>query len=195
MVGFLKTLGTDSQFVSFHTQTEVRMRKTGNPFVGTVKVTKLTGLIGVNFVKAVRRRMAEILGMDFVDTEYTPGSTWYTHLQTDEGKPLPLCVHQEDEQRFYVQFFPHPRKYRNTEYHLRGRKLTEAEVALMKTFVVKREGDEFKPVVITLAIDSIRKMSVRRITVLNNTVNRLTQTLTQLRPAQKRVPATLATSN
>lgn len=185
MVGFLKTVGTSSSFVSLVTETEVKMRKTGNPYVGTVKVVKRTGLINVDFVKSVRRRMAEIQQVAFSETEYTPGKTWYEHLQTAEGKPLPLCVHQKDARRFYLQYYP--LRSHGEKYFLNGRELTAEEVTQMETFITEKEHKPFKPIVITLAIDSIRKMKARNITVLNETIDRLAQTFAELNPAQPTV--------
>lgn len=187
IVEFLKSLGTGSAFVSLRTETEVVMNKTGNPFIGTVKVTKRCGIINVNFVKSVRRRMANILKVDFDETVYVPGVTWYKHVHTEEGKPLSLCVHQDDAQRFYVQFFP--LKTEKAEYFLNGEQLTENEVRIMYDFFVpKKKRNVFKPIVIVVAIDSIREMRARSITLMNKTVDRIAMKLSELRPAQKRVP-------
>lgn len=182
MVGFLKTVGTSSSFVSLVTETEVKMRKTGNPFLGAVKVVKRTGLINVNFVNSVRRRMAELQKVAFSETEYTAGTTWYKHIQTAEGKALPLCIHKDDDRRFYLQYFP--LRSRGAKYFLKGRELSAEEVAQMETFITEPERKAFKPIVITLAIDSIRKMSARNITVLNETIDRIAQSYAELKPAQ-----------
>ncbi len=182
MVGYLKTLGTSSSFVSLETETEVKMRKTGNPFVGTVKVVKRTGLINVDFVSSVRRRMAEIQKVAFSETEYVAGTTWYKHVQTAEGKALPLCVHKDDDRRFYLQYFP--LRSHGEIYFLKGRQLSAEEVVQMETFITEKERKAFKPIVITLAIDSIRKMKARNITVLNETIDRIAQSYAKLQPAQ-----------
>lgn len=182
MVGYLKTVGTGSSFVSLQTETAVKMRKTGNPFLGTVKVTKRTGIINVNFVNAVRRRMAEIQRVAFTETEYTKGTTWYVHVQNQEGKPLPLCVHKNDDKRFYLQFYP--LRSHHATYFLNGRQLSIEEVAQMETFITETERKAFKPIVITLALDSIRSMKARNVTVLNKTIDRLAQSYAQLNPAQ-----------
>jgi hypothetical protein len=185
MVAFLKMIGTGSQFVSLKTETAVKMRKTNNPFVGAVKVTKRTGLVNVDFIAAVRRRMAELQQVAFSETEYEAGSTWYKHVSTEEGKSLPLCVHQKDERKFYLQFFP--LHSRDTKYFLNNRELSLEEINQMKTFITEQERNEFKPIVITLAIDSIREMRAKSITILNKTVNRLAQRMSQMEPAQKTV--------
>jgi hypothetical protein len=39
---FLRELGTQVRFISLVTETEVEMRKTGNPFVGTVWSMSIT---------------------------------------------------------------------------------------------------------------------------------------------------------
>jgi hypothetical protein len=180
MVKFLGALGTGCQFVSLRTETVVQMRTTDNPFVGTVKVTKRVGLINVDFVSSVRRRMADLLGIPFVETVYVPGETWFRHVQR------PLMVHKTDERRFYCQFFP--LKSEGTRYFLKGKELTKDEVEQMRGFVIQKTRDDRKPLVIVLAIDSIREMRARTVTILNQTVNRIAQRLSEQTPAQKRVP-------
>ena len=107
MVGFLKTIGTESQFISMLTVTSPSMRKTRNPFLGVLKVSRRNGLLNVNFTSAVERKVAEHFGLKPSEVEYIPGKTWYKHLQTAEGKPLALCVHQKDSSKYYLQYYPH----------------------------------------------------------------------------------------
>lgn len=172
MVGFLKGLGTASCFVSMRTETEVKMRKTGNPYVGAVKVSRRNGLINVNFRNAVARRCAE-MGVH----QPEPGETWYVHDSTVEGQPLALCYSKHPVKRTgkvepYLQYYPHKTLGRN-EYFLNGRQLSEAEVKEMKTFEYQDNRDERKPTVITLMMDSIRELKVRKVTILNNTISRI----------------------
>ena len=168
LVGFLRTIGTQSRFVSLRTETAVKMRKTGNPFVGTVKVARRNGLVNVNFVNSVNRNM-EKAGVE--NPDYTPGETWYTHTTTEDGKSLPLCVNKKDPSKYYLQYFP----YRNlgTHYVLNGKVLSADEVTKMKTFIAEDSRSEYKPLVITLAIDSIREIKFRQVTLLNETISRI----------------------
>lgn len=176
MVGFIRSIGTECCFVSMLTETEVKMRKTGNPFVGAVKVSQRNGLLNVNYVESVKRKLAEQTGTPLKDVDYAAGSTWYKHTETEEGKPLPLCVHQKDESRFYLQYFPH-RTIGDNKYFLNGRELTPAEVTEMKKFIPPDNRVEYKPLVITLAIDSIRSLRARRIKMLNHTVSKIASRL------------------
>lgn len=175
MVGFIRSVGTSSMFVSLLTETEVDMvkkdRATGqsNPYLGTIKVSRRNGLLNVNFVKSVERNM-EKSGVE--NPTYVPGTTWYVHESTEEGKPLPLCVHKKDSNRFYLQYFPH-RSIGENRYFLRGQELTPEQVKDMERFLSVKKASEFKPIVITLAIDSIREMKARSIKMLNHTVSRL----------------------
>ncbi len=161
MVGFLKSVGTECRYVSMITVTEVKMRKTGNPYLGAVKVSNRNGLINVNFTNSVERRVAESLGISPTQVEYTPGKTWYKHLQTAEGKPLALCVHQSDEGKYYLQYFPHKAK---SVYLFKGELIAYEKLA---PFVTEKEQNEFKPVVITLALKSIRQVKFRKLTFKN----------------------------
>ena len=191
MVDFIRSVGTGCQFVSMKTETEVKMRKTGNPFVGAVKVSRRNGLINVNFVESVKRKLTELNGEK---TDYVAGSTWYRHEMTEDGKPLALCVHSKDNQKFYLQYFPNRTLGRN-EYFLNGRKLTAAEVAQMKTFITEKETAEHKPRVITLAMASIRELKARNIKLLNNTADKLAKKMSDFSfTVQPATPATAPVS-
>ena len=154
---FLRILGTECQFISMETETEVKMRKTGNPWLGTVKVTKRNGLVNVNHEDRVNRRMKEA----GLDPSYTAGETWYVHETTADGKVIPLCQSKKDANAKYLQFFPH--RSRGTKYFLNGRELTAEEVEQMKTFVPEKDWGEFKQPVITLKMDSIRRIKFRKL--------------------------------
>jgi len=171
-VGFLKGVGTASCFISMRTETQVKMSKTGNPYYGAVKVSRRNGLINVNFRKAVNRRCVE-MGV----TPPVAGETWYVHDSTVEGNPLALCYSKGPVKRTgkvepYLQYYPHRTLGRNT-YFLNGRQLSDAEVKAMKEFVIENDRDKRKPAVITLMMDSIREIKVRKITLLNNTFSRI----------------------
>ena len=157
LVSFLRILGTECQFVSLETETKVKMNKTGNPFVGTVKVTKRNGLVNVNHEDRVNRRMKEA----GLDPSYTAGETWYVHETTADGKVIPLCQSKKDANAKYLQFFPH--RSRGTKYVLNGRELTAEEVTKMKTFIPEKDWGEFKQPVITLKMDSIRRIKFRKL--------------------------------
>lgn len=173
LVGFLRSLGTTSTFISMRTETVVEMRKTKNPYVGTVKVQKRNGLINVNFVRSVERNM-EKAGIE--NPEYVAGKTWYVHESTEEGKPLPLCIHKKDKNKFYLQYYPH-KTIGETTYWLNGKQLTKEQVSEMQKFVIEDKKDTFKPIVLTFSIDSIRELKARQITILNHTISRLKKIL------------------
>ena len=169
MVGFIRSIGTECRFVSMVTETSLPMNKTNNPWYGTVKLSHRNGLVNVNFVKSTSRNLTELTG---VKTTYEAGSTWYVHEQTVDEKPLPLCVSKKDDKKFYIQYFPH-RTIGMNRYFLNGRELTSAEVEQMKPFIKTQTKSDFKPLVITLSIDSIRQLRSRRVNMLNETVSRI----------------------
>lgn len=210
MVGFLRTLGLSTAFISLRTETIVEQRKfnltgrkvmsrrTGkpinekvaNPYYGAVKLCRRNGLVNVNFVKAVERRIAEQTGKPLAEVEYKRGQIWYYHATTNDGKPLPLCIHKSDARRFYLQFFP-LRNLGQTLYVLNGKEMSKEQVNDMyANWVTERDENEMKPEVMTLAIDSIRQIKARQITLLNATVSRILDRLKgkPLTPAQPRIP-------
>jgi len=199
LIGFLRGIGTECRFVTLDTETVMDMRKfedtgrkvlspkTGklinekipNPYLGTVKVAKRNGLVGVDFVKACERRYAELNGLSVKDVEYTPGDVWYVHCMTQDGKPLALCEGKKPSKRTgkiekYLQYFP-LRNLGETAYiHPTIGRLTAEQVKDMyKRFVADDEREEWKPNVITLGIDSIRSITFRKIKLLNETTSRL----------------------
>jgi len=164
MVGYLKSLGTECRFISMNTETEVKMRKTGNPFVGAVKRTKRNGLINVNFVKSVERKMAKAAGIKPSEVDYKAGETWYVHVMTAEGKPMPLCVDKKTETKHYLQYFPH-RSFK-TQYFHNGVEVSYSDLA---PFITEKPVNPVKPLVITLAMKSIKNIKFRKITAVNET--------------------------
>lgn len=155
---FLRHLGTECRFITMLTEVEVEMRKTGNPFLGTIKRSRRNGLVNVHFSNGVRRRMME-KGVN--PDNHVPGSTWYIHEHTNDGKPLPLCQSKKDNSVKYLQYYPH-RSFDN-EYILNGVPLTPKEIELMKTFIPPVKGNEFKPLVITLKMSSILWVKFRKV--------------------------------
>jgi len=155
---YLRSVGTGCRFISLLTEVEVEMRKTNNPFVGTVKRSRRNGLINVNFSDGVRRRMME-KGVDPMN--HVPGSTWYVHEHDEKGNPLPLCQSKKDNSVKYLQYYPH-RSFDN-EYFLHGIPLTQKEIEVMKTFIPPIKGNEFKPLVITLKMSSILWIKFRKV--------------------------------
>jgi len=139
------------------TETQVKMRKTNNPFIGTVKVCHRNGLVNVNHEKRVNRRMVE----SGLDPLYVTGETWYVHETTTEGKTISLCQSKKDNNVKYLQYFPH--RNLSTKYRLNGRELTQDEVVTMKTFIPVVVTKEFKEPVITLKMESIKTIKFRRL--------------------------------
>ena len=155
---FLRELGTEVRFISLVTSTEVKMRKTGNPYVGTVKVVRRNGIVNIDHSKRPIRRMME---QGIENPVYVPGSTWYVHETTNDGKIIPLCHSKKDPSVKYLQFFPH-RSY-DPKYFLNGVELTETEVETMKTFIPEKDWGEFKQPVIVLKMESILSIKFRRL--------------------------------
>jgi hypothetical protein len=155
---FLRNLGTQCRFISMTTEVEVECRKTNNPFVGTVKRSRRNGLVNVKYVEGIIRRMRES-GIE--EPTYTPGKTWYVHEHDTQGNPIPLCQSKKDNSKKYLQYFPW-RSYDNTYFH-NGVQLTDKEIEILKTFIPPITTKPFKRSVITLSMDSIRRITFRNI--------------------------------
>ena len=175
LAGFVKSLGSQSMFVSILMETAVdmvkkhRVTKLPNPFLGTVKRSHRNGLLNVDYKAAVERKVKEVTGLTI---DYQPGETWYVNFTNEQGKALPLCHHKADTGRMYVQFYPH--KYiGQTSYWLNGVQLTPAQVTEMKEYLSKDDKSEFKPNVIAPALDSIRLLKARRVTIKNELLSKI----------------------
>jgi len=174
LVGFLRGIGTACRFVTVDTETQVKnMPKTGNPYWGTVKVCRRNGFINANFVSAVQKRYAKLHGLNPKDVTYTPGEVWYRHCATGEGKPLCLCEHKANPRKKYMQIFPLRNLGETIYVHPTLGKLSRAQVKDMESRMYVSNSPEWKPEVITLAIDSIRSVTFAKVKLTNDTATRL----------------------
>jgi hypothetical protein len=163
LVDFIRFLGTDCAFISLLTITPMRMIRTGNPFVGTLKISRRNGLVNVNFVKVCSRNLRR---------KYTPGETHYVHEQNEIGKPIPLCFKKTNRQRFYLQYFPH-KTIGETKYWLNDRFLTPREIRQMSRFICEKDVPAFKPKVCIFNMTSIVELKARKIHLTNKTIQKL----------------------
>ena len=165
---YLRNLGTECRFISMETEVEVEARKTNNPFVGAVKRSRRNGLVNVNFVRGVIRRMKEA---GIQEPTYIPGKTWYVHEHDTNGNALALCQSKKDNNKKYLQYFPW--KSYDTRYYHNGVQLTDKEVQVLKTFIPPITTKPFKRSVITLSMDSILKVTFRNINTEVLNLNKL----------------------
>jgi len=162
MVGFLKTNKTNCQFVSMLTVTEPKLLKRHplfRQYNGVKKVSRRSGILNMNYNKAVRNRIASKLGVEVSEVEYENGNVWYKHLTTEEGKNLPLVVNKtKDDGKHYVQYFP--RKSTTTYVMPNGEIVPEST---MKEITSKETKSEYKPAVCAFNIENIKELKARKI--------------------------------
>lgn len=156
MVGFLKTNATNCRFVSILTETEPKLRK-GSPFKGVLKVSRKRGMINANYNTAVRKRIAEKLGVEIKQVEYENGEVWYKHLETVDHKALPLVVNKNTPENgeFYLQYYPTSSE--NAYRMPNGDTVTDEQ--LKPWFYKQSERAEFKPVVISIKVSNIKRLA------------------------------------
>lgn len=155
MVGFIKSNGTQCRFVSMVSETEPKLRA-GCPFKGVIKISRKRGMINANYNTSVRTRIAALLGVDIKEVEYENGEVWYKHLQTVDGKALPIVVNKNtpDNGEFYLQYYPSASE--NVYRMPNGDSV--AEETLEKWFYKRSERDNFKPVVIAIKVSNIKEL-------------------------------------
>ena len=163
MAGFIKANGTGCRFVSLVTRTPVKLNKksrlTGQPcpFGAVEKVSRKQGLLNVNFVASVERKVAEFLGVKPSEVEYEASEVWYEHLMTPDGKALPLVQHKDETKRdgkLYLQYFP--RTSENSYVGPTGETLTKEQLA--EYMAPEREQNEFKPIVIAVGLGNVKEI-------------------------------------
>ena len=168
MVGFLKTNGRSSRFVSLLTRTPVVKIRAGNPFhqiskgavVGEPKLFKVScklGLINANYNASVRRRVAEAMGVKPEEVEYENGPVWFHHLSDGSGGTVP-CLGEKTEEpnkgKIYLLYFPH--KSENSYVNDQGEPVADAVV---KPWLYKESArPDFKPSFITLKLENVLEM-------------------------------------
>jgi hypothetical protein len=156
MAGFIKSNGTQCRFVSIVTDTPVtKMRKT-SPFQGVRKVSRKLGLVNANYNTSVRNRIADKLGVKLSEVEYENGETWYVHLQTADGKSLPLVQHKEEAKRgkLYLQYYPH----KSTSAYVMPNGDTVAEAELKPWLYAESKRPDYKPTVIAVELGNVKEI-------------------------------------
>jgi hypothetical protein len=169
MAGFIKANGTACRFVSMTSKTPVTKIKVGNPWhvvkggkvVGTpnlFKVSKKIGLINANYNTSVRNRIAAKLGVELSDVEYQNGEVYYEHLQTVDGKNLPLVQHKDETKRkgLQLQYFPH----KSENVYVTGSGEVVPDEMVKKWAYAESERSEFKPAVIGIYLANICQLKL-----------------------------------
>jgi len=164
MVGFLKTNGTACRFVSLVCKTPVVKIKASNPFGQVVtkgkvvgecqlfKVASKIGIINANYNTSVRNRIAEKLGVSLSEVEYENGEVWYRHIQTVDGKNLPLVVNKDETKAgHYVQYFPH----KSTSVYVNAKGETIPDEVVQPYLYKETERPDFKPCVISINLANV----------------------------------------
>jgi len=155
MVGFIKSNGTQCRFVSMLSDTPVKNIRAGCPFKGVRKISRKHGMINANYNTAVRKRIAEKLGVAISEVEYENGEVWYKHLQTVDGRSLPLVVNKNtpDNGEFYLQYYPDTAE--SVYVMPNGDTVQERE---LEPWFYKTEKRSFKPVVISIKVSNIKEL-------------------------------------
>jgi hypothetical protein len=156
MVGFIKSNGTQCRFVSMICETPVKKIKVGNPFPGVMKVAKKFGMVNVNYVDSVRRKVANTLNVDMSDVEYVAGETWYKHLTTEDGKNLPIVVNKtKDDGKYYLQYFPTKSE---SVYQMPDGSIVPDE-KIKPYLYAESKRPSFKPCVISVDVANIKQLN------------------------------------
>ena len=87
-------------FISFLVETDAKMRKTGNPYLGAKKVAKVHGMLNFLYDEAVQRRL-EKEGKPA--DSFRKGESWHEIVTREDGTLTPFCRHKETGE-LYLRF-------------------------------------------------------------------------------------------
>jgi len=88
----IRLLGVDHAApCSVVTRTEADVKK--NPYGKIFKVSRLNGMVGINYKAAVERRQ---------DEKHVPGETWHRPVEHN-GHLTPLCIHKTKREKIYLR--------------------------------------------------------------------------------------------
>lgn len=88
-----------AKVVGLITLTEPKMRKTGNPYMGTMKLADRNVMLNFQYDAAVRRQL-EREGKD--PDSFVGGSSWHVPMLMGD-RLTPLCMHKDDANRHYLR--------------------------------------------------------------------------------------------
>lgn len=156
LLGFLTTNGTGCRFVGITyraEQEERKQMKVGQPFGRIFKVSKFQGLVNMDFVEAVRSRIAATLEVEKSQVEYVAGKSSYVH-------PFPSapCVVQKASggEGYYLQYFPTVEKSESVFVDEAGNIIDKE---LVKPWLrAKGKPTAWKPAVVSLKLENIVEM-------------------------------------
>jgi hypothetical protein len=157
MAEFIKHNGTQCRFVSITTDTPVVKIRKGNPFGALRKVSRKQGLLNANYNNSVKNRIAALLGVSVSHVKYENDETWYQHLQTVDGKALPLVEHKDETKRngkLYLQYFPQ----KSTSVYLNGHDEIISDDEVKPWLYAESKKPNFKPAVIAVELGNIKEI-------------------------------------
>ena len=162
LMGFLVSNGTACRFVSLLTKTPVVKIRTGNPWgasaktkKGLYKVSKKRGLINLNYVAAVERRIANAIGVPEEIVEYIPDESWHKHVRNAEGNPSPVVLNaKKDDGKMYLMY--HPQGSENHYVNEAGEVVPEETVK--PWLYAESPRSDIKPPTITIELKNVLQM-------------------------------------
>jgi hypothetical protein len=145
--------------VTFIAETEPKMRKTGNPFLGVTKIAKVNGMVNFSYDLGVMRRL-EKEGKSADD--FKQGTSWHVPVMKD-GRLTPLCEHKDRVGQFYVRFM-FIATVEDPQYFLNGKPIDAKDV---EPFLPPKRGYANqgldKPLIfLTYSLDDIRQITFNK---------------------------------
>lgn len=145
--------------VTIVAETEPKMNKTGNPYLGNVvKVARVNGMAGFDYEAGVDRRRDKQDGPDA--EKFVPGESWHTLIQNN-GRNTPLCAHKTTGVKYLriMHGKTLSEEYRNVATGEAIDK-TALEPFLPKTKNYARQGLDAPLKILVYKIDGIRSITM-----------------------------------
>ena len=171
IVGFLKTIGLQSMFLSMETATTFKLNKFDRtadkhpcPWAKVTKLATRTGWLNIDYKKAVERRLSKATGIPATQIDYTLGEVWFKHLLTEDGKKTPVVVNKTTPEngKFYIFYFH--RKTTSARYvGPNGEPVTYEQ--MRPWLPAPRADNEYKPAVRDILLNNVKTLKARGLIV------------------------------
>ncbi len=151
-----------SKFITIIAETEPRMRKTGNPFIGAKKVSRVNGRINANYDGNVLARLAKE-GKDA--SEFSKGESWHEAITRDDGTMTPFCAHKKTG-AIYIRFVLE-NAIESHYFDANGNEIDKDAIApFLQTSTYANQGLDNPIIFLTYGMESVKALTIDGMTYL-----------------------------
>ena len=110
-------------FATIIVETEPKLKKTGNPFVGVTKMAKVNICLNFQYEAGVLRRLAK---EGKSEEDFKRGESWHTPVLNADGGLTPFCQHKTNGKIYLRSMLVNP--FGHQYFDANGNELTDEQV-------------------------------------------------------------------